>query len=544
MKLTKARKDRMREILLVFIVSYITLFGYILTKNILDLDELWTFSFSSKIANGFMIYRDFNVLQTPLYAQITAIFLKIFGNTMFVSHLVGVLEGAILLVVQYMIMRKLSISKKTTVFSMFLIIYYVMNFICNSYNILALLFAFIFMYFEICKIKYDKYIKLTHSEEKRRTKLKIKQSFIYNMITGIVIGLTFLSKQNIGVYLILVVTGYYFLRSILVKDITFIDAFKQLSIKAIFCILIIGIEALYLYLNGALYACIDYTILGLLHFGQKVNGSIFNLLFSEKNRWYVIIVNALLVFSIIFLIMCCIMKKLNLIKRKNKMDLNILILLTLFCIIGIGYSIPLANTYHMYLTKYVIFYLLLININLISFFSRTFYKQISKVSVYIMIATLIICGVSKYVTSNLGTYRTKMPMFKNLYLSYDGEKDIETVVTYMLTHEEKYNQPIYMITSDCSIYNLVLGRNNGVFDLPLYGNLGKEDYKAVINKLDSMDNFSVMIFKEERSMFWQEPKEIPKYIRENYVKIDNVLEYEVFMKKSEDIGNNTYEKDI
>ena len=64
-----------------FIVFFLTfIIAYV--NSTFDCDDIWLFGFTSNLSNGLMIYRDFNVVTTPLYYFIGVIFLNLFGNSL------------------------------------------------------------------------------------------------------------------------------------------------------------------------------------------------------------------------------------------------------------------------------------------------------------------------------------------------------------------------------------------------------------------------------------------------------------------------------
>ena len=52
---------------LIIILLFIIFLLFNLIISPLNLDEIWSYGFSYNISKGVVIYRDFNVLQTPLY---------------------------------------------------------------------------------------------------------------------------------------------------------------------------------------------------------------------------------------------------------------------------------------------------------------------------------------------------------------------------------------------------------------------------------------------------------------------------------------------
>lgn len=56
-----------------------------------NVDELWNFTFGNNMAMGLVPYRDFNLLQTPLFAMIHGLVLAVFGRELLVTRMLGAL---------------------------------------------------------------------------------------------------------------------------------------------------------------------------------------------------------------------------------------------------------------------------------------------------------------------------------------------------------------------------------------------------------------------------------------------------------------------
>lgn len=535
------KKKKIVEEIIFFIISFFIMFSSLYSRDMNNVDEMWTFSFSSKLANGYMVYRDYNMVQTPLFLQITALFLKLFGNTMIVSCFVGSIIGASICLIQYITLRYLKVEKKATSIFMVFLVFYLSKVVTNSYNILALLFVYLILYTEICKVRYERYIKLTGKIKNINIfNKKLSYSFLYNIITGICIGLAFLSKQTVGVYLVIAITLYYFGQVFLLKEKKFKKAFIELTQKACSCIFIILVEMLWLYLNGALYQFIDYTVLGIGHFGAKNKANfVKNILLEQGSKK--IVLNIL--FGVVLLIVPTILylKKKGYIKVYNKLENKILLISITFFIIAIGYSFPLANEYHVDMTRLIILYLGIINLLAFKGVRDIFGRQMSNVSYCILIIIISITSlINIYWTYNLNKTNTIKP-FQYMNLSESTQKEILEMTQYIENFEKENNAPIYIIDSEAAKYNLVLERNGGIFDLPLYGNLGKKDYTLMIEKLEAMNNYAVIIRQDEKDIFWQEPKEIRKYVLRNFSKLDSILKRDYGIEENKEKSEYVYD---
>ena len=76
-----------RELIIIFIVTLI----YNLVIPELSLDEVWNYGFCYNVLNGLVPYKDFNMIITPLYPYIGALFLKIGGDGVINFHIFNTL---------------------------------------------------------------------------------------------------------------------------------------------------------------------------------------------------------------------------------------------------------------------------------------------------------------------------------------------------------------------------------------------------------------------------------------------------------------------
>ena len=133
----------------------------------LNLDEVWNYGFAYNIANGLLPYKDFNLVVTPLFPFIGALFLVIFGKNLIVYHLFN----AVICTLIFYFMKKCTNRGYYILYSILLL------FSLPNYSLFSLLLLYIIIYLE----------------ENNKNDLLI----------GIFIGLMFLTKQNIGIVFII-----------------------------------------------------------------------------------------------------------------------------------------------------------------------------------------------------------------------------------------------------------------------------------------------------------------------------------------------------
>ena len=74
---------------------------------------------------------------------------------------------------------------------------------------------------------------------------------------------------------------------------------------------------------------------------------------------------------------------------------------------------------------------------------------------------------------------------------------------------------------------LPLKKNNGVFDLLLLGNLGKDGEKGIVNKIEKMENKIILVPREKNS--WQDSDSVIDFVKNNFEyigEIEDLLIYE------------------
>lgn len=206
--------------IILFIMSSLICFIYNFLLCPIDIDELYNYGFGYNIANGSIIYKDFNMVITPLYPILTAIFIKIFGSYLYSMHIINSLLFGISATFLY---KQLGF-KSVIIFSLLLF---------GSkpgYNFLTLVIMIILLYFN--------------------NNQKIKEK---DIILGIITGLLLLTKQSIGIFIFI---------PLLIFSKNKIKTIVSFSIPIIIFIM-------YLLFNHSLQDFINYCFLGLFEFGTK-----------------------------------------------------------------------------------------------------------------------------------------------------------------------------------------------------------------------------------------------------------------------------------
>jgi len=201
------------------LIIYILCFTYSFFISTVYNDEIWNYGFAYNISKGLIPYKDFNLIVTPLYSFLAAIFIKIFGGYLMSLHIFNCIIMASIIFIFY---DKLKLKS-------FIIIPFIFSYCYPNYNILSVLIIILIINFLDKNMKNKDYI------------------------LGFVVGLMFLTKQTIGISLFIPLI--YYSKNKLKSLISFLFPNTLLLI--------------YLILNNSLYEFIDYCFLGLLEFGNS-----------------------------------------------------------------------------------------------------------------------------------------------------------------------------------------------------------------------------------------------------------------------------------
>lgn len=215
-------------------IKCILIFIFFLFWNLivqpLNLDETWNYGFVYNIVRGLVPYKDFNMVITPLYPFLMAIFSFVFGDGILILHIIN----SVMLTIMFNFIGKLIGEKAYLCLVLFCV---PLSVVFPSYN-LFLLFLFVLLV----------YLEKVNAND---------------CLIGFILGCCILTKQSVGFCLIL--PSLYYL-----KKINKIK--KRLLGLVIPIVCFIG----YLVLNDAFLEFFDLCILGLFDFAQG-NGNFVNI---------------------------------------------------------------------------------------------------------------------------------------------------------------------------------------------------------------------------------------------------------------------------
>lgn len=474
------------EIILILFIIFIMVVAVALNYVLAVEDDLWNFSNIYKMVNGFKIYRDINVIVTPLFFYLGEILFKILGSNFLTLKIYNILIFVILYILIYLILNEMKISRRNKIIYVILIYFLTYNNIIAGANYTML--AFVFFLLGVLLI------------------LKDRPSYWQ----GIIIFLILMTKQNIGIYYFLAYIAYIILQN---KDI---KMSLKIIIKPVLILLLIScIYIGYLLLDNNLYNFINMTILGITEFGSK-NFAFDNAIFRFS------LVTIILLFSIW-------LYKYNLVKLEKEDSKKIKELLC-FSVMCIPIAYPIINSYHTIVAS------ILPIITFIIICDKSFIEQITNKKIFITIKNVFIilftvfiglfCALMSFSYINKQIKYDYFKVYYGAVITDELKENVNEIIKY-IQDMEKGGKQVKIVSYYSNLYMNVLNRNNGIMDLPFYGNMGKDGENKLINKINKFKNTNVLILKDGEDLI-QESLKVRNYIKDNYEKIGEIEMFEIY----------------
>ena len=471
MKLDKKKIISISLFILILIYSSIK----ILTKTIGNMDEIWSYNFANQISRSLLPYKDFNIITTPLLPFIAGLFLKVY-NSLFTMRILSIIVSTSSMFLVYKILDKLNI--KLSVLLTILISIFYFNYYYLEYNNLCLLLNLFIIYLE----------------------LLLKDSNKKHLFIGILAGLVFLSKQTVGLLTSLAIMLYQIIINYKNKKVLNSNLLFRLIGIMIPTVLFI----IYLLFNNIVSEFIDYTILGISTFSNKIG--YLNLI--TGGNIIIKILAIIIPLSYLFMLYTYIKKK----------DNKILIIgglsIAMFSLVY-----PISDVTHFCVAIIVN---LIANIYTLSLYIKLNNKNMIKYSS--LISMVILLGLSGYTyIRNNNQYKSTLNHFKGLPISKSLEDEIIDIDNYI-----KNNNNVYILDSKAALYMISIDRYNKNYDLFMNGNFGKDGINSMLNNIKE-DNNSIYLINNKKKN-WQTPLEITDYIENNFNKIDEIYNYNIYKK--------------
>ena len=454
-------------------------------------DQLWNFQNIYKMHQGALIYKDINVIITPIFYEISNIIFSFLGANVLIFKIYNVIIFFLKFLLMYFIFQKLHFKQALSI--LYLSLWFIIdipNVFCGAnYNELALVFVLIGIL-----IFFAKYRKNS-----------------YHLWQGFIIYLVFFTKQTLGIYyafgivlfeLVTIGLNKKFFKNQLLKLATFLPFFT--------------ISILIMIWRGNFLDFVNLCFGGIFEFGSS------NFSITLINVRYFLYITLTLVFAIIIL--------------KNKqvathIRINIIFLLIMAILLTFN-MYPLVNQYHsiMSMTFYYILFVYMLDRLMLDELLDGKKQEILSVSISCIMLFFIFAKISFIYLNEikgLNSFEKDSP-FYNLRVSTQDIRQINIVTNYIKLRQ-KEGLKVMFLTSDAFAYMIPLNLNNNEFDLLFSGNLGYKGIQRTIDKIANMKNTEFVIYTDEDRCFYQESKEIREYIINHLEKKDELLHYSIYI---------------
>ena len=134
--------------ILFFITIIVFIAINIFTKKLGDMDEIWNYNFSNCISKGLIPYKDFNMIQMPLFPMIMGLILKFTFNELIVMRIASLFLWISIFFLIYRIIDTFKILKIVNYIIIFMICFIYKEYFYIDYNIFSVFLTLIILYLE------------------------------------------------------------------------------------------------------------------------------------------------------------------------------------------------------------------------------------------------------------------------------------------------------------------------------------------------------------------------------------------------------------
>ena len=400
--------------------------------------------------------------------------------------------GAGIMLVSFKIFKELKLNIKWSILSSALLFLFIKDNFYIDYNYAILFIVLVLIYVEL---KYKNY------------------STRYNLLIGLLAGLTILLKQSTGI-IISVITVLYLLAEKRDKQTLKAVAYRVCGVL-IPCIILL----IYLLATNSMSSFIDYCVLGIGTFKNSI--SYLKLLRGGD-------LNAFLgMIAPVTLVILFVVNIVNIKQKKIKSNASYLILFV-NAVAEFTVLYPIADKVHFVIATFP-------SILITLYYICKKIQEIKniKVSIFIEhfmnIITISFVGILILQAINdiyLYTQMDKSVLnhFSNIPISSTLQDRIIEVDEYIKDEE----RDVYILDSEAAVYMIPLDKYNKDFDMFLKGNLGSASEEGQIEKIKNMENALILIKNDKMALNWQTPTKVIEYVKTNLKKIGTVSFFDVY----------------
>ena len=510
-------KKKIINILIQFSIFALSLVLFLVARLIApatDLDEVWNYNTANAFAMGLIPYKQVSMITTPLLPMINSIFLKIFFNGIITYRVVMGIIFALIVLFIYLIIRELSSKGLLSYICAFFIGTLLINKFLLDYNYLFSLIVLMITFLEIRDLKKNENFNFNH-----------------NLCVGLLTGLAFLTKQTIGLLLIIVVIFEVFIYMKKIGfDLKLTKFIKLIGVRIFGMMVPITMFLIYLGVNGAFNDFINYAIKGVKEFSNSI--PYYRLLNSTDYKIAIISRLFIIVYGSLFITFI-----LECVKNNKLKDELINIYVLAFCSIPvIAIIYPISDDFHLIVASVyaliIIAYLFILVLKKIDGFIKIdiFYKKLLLIGILFII--ILISFKNLIIERNINVKENVLVPFKHyegIYVPEYLSKRISDVTDKVRAYSNSGRESI-IVDAEAAIYDIVLNRYKKNYDMLLIGNIGENGVEKIINEIKDLHNVYYFVKNPQYALNWQLPEDIVDYIRNNLKYHETVSVFDVYYK--------------
>ena len=440
----------MKKNFLILLLLFILLLIFNLFLYPITLDEIWNYGFSYNILNGKIPYLDFNIVLTPLFSFIMTLPLMMFGNNILVFNIFNIF----IILGCFLLLHSLIDDNMWLCALIFFIPFPILY---PSYNLFLLL---LFLY-------------LIYLEKNEKS----------DCLIGFIVGCLILTKQSVGVFLLLPCLLYYLKNK------------KKFISRLIGCIIPCSIFLIYLLITKSFMSFLDLCLFGLFDFAGNN---------SVTSKFYLFVFILICLVTIIFIVK----------EPKN--------IYNYYALMFYSISMPLFDAYHVGFQILVFVLLCFINFN--------FLKRLPIYSFAIFLVVYACLFVS-YSYGNISSFKKMYPNNINHFeYRYLGSKQVD--FTNEVSNYIKKNKDYkYMFLDSNGYYFRIINDESASYlDLINMGNWGYNGSDKLINSIKKLPkNTRFFIDGVELVGQRQIDRRAIKYVIKHGKKVDKVGLYDIYI---------------
>lgn len=500
----KNRKKILTDIIIAILIV-IAISANILPRIPNNLDELWNFNFAKNVSDNRIPYKDFNMVTTPLLPLICGIILKLTAKELIITRILAILLNSAIIFMVYKILETCKINKYLNYLVLIIMHRLYRQIFCLDYNFTVLLIILVLIYMEIKKT--DKEKKLLFYD------------FKYDLKVGIIAGTAILFKQSVGLA-VAVMSAVY--KIILVENKQdFKKAIKIILARILGIIIPSVIFIVYLIATNSYYDFLDYAVYGIKTFDNVINYTYLIKNYGLKIK----VLSVILPITMIYTYFASVVKE-----KKDERDL----IKTCICVYSVAsftVVFPISDSMHFLVGSMPAMILLVFSIyDLHKIKTKKIKEFIIEFLKIFTILTAIYLTILNIRTLYL--YVSKCPNYNkvNHFKYIPATENMDNTVSDYIISMEKEGIKVYILDPEACSHTIKIDRYNKNYDMFLKGALGSKGEEGQIENLNQEENIRVLILKEKYRLNWQAPKQVIKYIKNNWKKVGEIYIFDIYEK--------------